>query len=397
MNKRLEVLVVGASVAGAATALALARRGHTVRVFERRGGETALGAGVVLWPNASFVLSELGLLSEVRAVARTPPALRRYDDGGSALGAWDITLLDGAMGFPSLAVLRADLQRTLFAALRRAGVVVEHGRTASRVEACPDAPGRARVIWADGSLDAADLVVGADGRMGSVAGRYVRGQHTPVYQGFVNWVGTAETQDELFNDGAVHDYWGIGRRFGIVPVSAGRVYWAAGQAMVSPPPGEPRGEFHEELQRLVASWPPAVAAALAESRPENIRRIPLYDVEPQRPWHRGAVLLVGDAAHASLPTSGQGAAQALEDAWHLARLLDETRDGLDATLTTFAEVRFGKTRWMTQAARQLARSLFNEDPHACEQRNAAARAADHRNTVKTLAASWGEGLPLAGR
>ncbi|MDR8073903.1 FAD-dependent monooxygenase, partial [Burkholderia cenocepacia] len=89
------------------------------------------------------------------------------------------------------------------------------------------------------------------------------------------------------------------------------------------------------------------------------------DLDPVDAWHRGNVLLIGDAAHAPLPTSGQGACQALEEAWHLARCLDEydSANGgdLDAALAAFTLRRSGKTAAITERARAFAHLLFSDD------------------------------------
>ena len=384
----MNVLIIGAGVAGCATALALSRSGHRVRVCERRTSDQTLGAGVVLWPNATFVMAQLGLLDDVRAVGRTPPAMNRYDASGASLGGWDIGQLDRAMGFPSVAIRRADLQAILTRALERAGVLVEERRAAVAIE------GQGTVEFADGSRASADLIIGADGRMASVARRYVLGGEQPVYQGFINWVGTARVPRELLDNGAIRDFWGVGQRFGIVPVAADIAYWAGAVAAPTPPEGASRGDFKDELRRLFATWPSIITAVIEGSEAHAIRRLPLYDHEPVATWHRGTVLLIGDAAHAALPTSGQGACQALEDAWHLAaRLPSDPRD-LEPALAAFTALRLPKVRAQTFGARQFARSLFELDVQACKRRDEAARQADDRQTIAGIAQGWSAGLPL---
>jgi glycine/D-amino acid oxidase-like deaminating enzyme len=131
----MDILILGAGVAGAAAAIALRRRGHAVRVVERRARVGALGAGVVLWPNAGFVLSELGLLERVAALGGTPPAKRRMDSSGRMLTRLDIGALDRAMGCASHAVLRRDLQAVLLAEMARLGVQLHCGAAAVALRA----------------------------------------------------------------------------------------------------------------------------------------------------------------------------------------------------------------------------------------------------------------------
>ncbi|MGE6473368.1 FAD-dependent monooxygenase [Serratia proteamaculans] len=123
--------------------------------------------------------------------------------------------------------------------------------------------------------------------------------------------------------------------------------------------------------------------------------IAVHDLEPLHAWSRANLLLVGDAAHAPLPTSGQGACQALEDAWHLVRCLEGT-NGLDEALLRFAEIRGPKTAKLAEQGRVFARGLFATDPETCRIRNERAKASDPLRDVQALAAGWSQGLPMTG-
>ena len=133
---------------GVGHGLALARRGHEPRVYERRPAPATMGAGVTLWPNAGFVLADLELLDEVLALGGTPAAMHRYDAQGRSLGGLDIEPLDRLMGYPTCAILRTDLQAVLLRRAREAGVPVAFGREATAIANDPD--GRAVVHFADG-------------------------------------------------------------------------------------------------------------------------------------------------------------------------------------------------------------------------------------------------------
>ena len=91
-------------------------------------------------------------------------------------------------------------------------------------------PGQAEVHFKNGEKTTADIIIGTDGRMASYARRYVQGDNTPVYQGFINWIGVYEFEEEAFEEIAVSDYWGVGEMFGIVPVTKSKAYWAGGIA-----------------------------------------------------------------------------------------------------------------------------------------------------------------------
>ncbi|WP_371182106.1 FAD-dependent oxidoreductase [Xanthomonas sacchari] len=388
----MEIGILGGGIAGLSVALALHKQGHTVRVYERRNGPATMGAGVTLWPNAGFVLQELGLLEDVGAVGGRPVSVHRKDAAGNALGGLDITLLDQLMGYPTHTILRRDLQAVLLDHVARAGIQVEFGHQAVAIDL--DAGGKAVARFENGKRICPDLLIGADGRMGSVARKFVAGDNMPIYQGFVNWIGVAQGNGPLLSDMAIHDYWGSGDRFGCVPIRTDLVYWAAAQARPLPE-AKPAAETHTEVMDLFAGWPEPVARLIEATPAQSIQLIAVHDVEPLHTWSRANVLLVGDAAHAPLPTSGQGACQALEDAWHLARCLEAVDGALDQALPRFAAIRGPKTTKLAEQGRMFARGLFAQDPETCRLRNERAKASDPLRDAQAMAAGWSQGLPMA--
>lgn len=201
----MKIGILGGGIAGVSVALALRKQGYTPRVYERRAQPSTMGAGVTLWPNASFVLKELGLLQDIEAIGGRPMTMRRQDN---ALGGLDIALLDRTMGYPTYTVLRRHLQEVLLDHAARAGIPVEFGHRAVAIEL--DAYGKAVVHFENGASTRPDLLIGADGRMDSVARKFVAGYNTPSYQGFVNWIGVAQGPDALAGDMAIQDFLGGG-------------------------------------------------------------------------------------------------------------------------------------------------------------------------------------------
>nr|WP_314483356.1 FAD-dependent oxidoreductase [uncultured Pseudomonas sp.] len=388
----MDIAIVGGGIAGLSAALALRKQGLSPRVFERRRGATAGGAGVTLWPNASFVLEQLGVLQDIQAVGGRPRAMRRYDAAGNALGGLDIELLDRTLGYPTVTVLRRDLQDVLLAHAQQMGVAVEFGYQAIAIDL--DAQGKAVVRFDNGASIRPDVLIGADGRMASVTRQFVAGDNTPLYQGFVNWIGVARGSGPLMDDVSIRDYWGMGLRFGAVAVRPDLVYWAAAQAC---PLNEEaaKADYRAQVEPMFAQWPDPVSRIIRATPEQAIRRIAVHDLEPLHTWSRANVLLIGDAAHAPLPTSGQGACQALEDAWHLARCLAVAGNEPTEAFEVFANIRAPKTARLSEQGRGFARALFATDAETCRLRDARAKASDPAQDVQALAAGWAQGLPMA--
>ncbi|KML59165.1 monooxygenase [Burkholderia cepacia] len=389
----MDIAILGAGVAGMSTALALAGRGHRIRLYERRLSDSTMGAGVVLWPNAGFVLAQLGILPDIVEVSGHLRAMRCIDRHGNPFKLTDIRQLDRRMGFPTRSILRRDLQAVLARHVAARGIEICFGHCATAIDTGPD--GRAVVRFDNGTAIAPDLVIGADGRMNSVARNHVVGSNTPVYQGFVNWIGVAQSDAPLVDEVSIFDYWGTRERFGIVAIDRQRVYWAAARSEAD---GDGDGDDTVQgdpapmLERLFDAWPAPIADVMRATPPNTIAKIRVHDLDPVDVWHRGNVLLIGDAAHAPLPTSGQGACQALEDAWHLARCLDEYGEGngsdLDAALASFTMRRSLKTTAITLRARDFAHRLFGDDTHE------SARQVDPIAEIDSLAHAWGANLPM---
>ncbi|GGY81769.1 FAD-dependent monooxygenase [Pseudoduganella plicata] len=384
----MRIVIIGAGIAGLAGAIALTRAGHRVAVYERHADPYCAGGGMVLWPNAGFVLDQLGLLSAVAAVSGVPQAMHRLDRQGRLLQSLDIGQLDREMGYASHAVLRRDLMRILADWLAQNGVPVHYGVAGLALRAGAD--GQAWLECADGATVHADLLLGADGRKHSIARQFVLGDAPPRFQGFVNWVGAVELERSTDAAPGVLDFWGIGERFGVVTVTDRKVYWAAAVAA----PGLDRLPPFDALYSRFGDWPAPIPALLRQTPREQVRLIAVHDVDPVPGWHRANVLLLGDAAHSSLPTSGQGASQALEDAWHLPRCLAAHADRLEHALAAFTALRGPKTRGQTLGARQFAAELFITDEAACRRRDARAAAQGGSAQIGGMASGWASGLPM---
>ncbi len=227
----MKIAILGAGVAGVSAAILLKQRGMDVHVYERHTAVTNIGAGIVIWPNAAWVLDQIGILPAMQAASGQPQKMQRWSQAGEDLGAINIQTINQEMGHASLAILRSDFQNIMMDHMTALDIPIHYHHAASSISPTDD--GKAVVQFLDGRQIDADIIIGADGRMASCARHFVCGDNTPVYQGFINWVGVCENTDLQFDPLTIADYWGVGERFGIVPVSQHLAYWAAGRASAS--------------------------------------------------------------------------------------------------------------------------------------------------------------------
>jgi 2-polyprenyl-6-methoxyphenol hydroxylase-like FAD-dependent oxidoreductase len=281
------------------------------------------------------------------------------------------------VGVPSAAVHRADLQELLLRRLGRQNVRL--GAECSGFE--QDDEG-VDVLFADGSRERGDLLIGADGLRSTVRAALF-GPEEPRYAGYTAWRAVVRPGRSLLPWGSAFESWGRGARFGCARIGGGRVHWFATKNAPEGErdglPGSPSGP-KASLTELFGGWHHPVPALIAETDEGAIRRDDIYDREPlAASWGRGRVTLLGDAAHPSTPNLGQGACQAIEDAGALSRCLGGTGnttapDGVASALRRYEDLRRERTAWIVRRSRAIGRIGQMENALLCGLRNAALKA-----------------------
>ncbi|MEH3143562.1 MAG: FAD-dependent oxidoreductase [Mycobacterium kyogaense] len=351
-------IVVGAGIAGLATAVALNRDGHDVRVLEQRT-DLGTGTGISIWPNALAALDEIGVGDAVRdAGGRVTAGAIRWRSGRwlrRPAGQRMVT----ALGEPLVVVRRSTLTGLLADALPPGALI-----TGASVTTVSTTESGVQVTTAGGDVLAADALVGADG-VRSVVATTLNGELPSRYVGYTAWRGVADIPLDPDLSG---ETLGPGMQVGHVPLGPEHTYWFATER--TPEGGRaPDGE-HAHLARLLSGWATPIPQLLAATAPENLLRNDLYDRAAPRRWSRGPMVIVGDAAHPMRPHLGQGGCQGIEDAAVLARCVTQEADLPDA-FTSFATFRRRRVRALVREAATIGRIL------------------NARPTALGAAASWG--------
>jgi 2-polyprenyl-6-methoxyphenol hydroxylase-like FAD-dependent oxidoreductase len=317
-------LVVGAGIAGPVTALALRKAGIEATVYEAyETTADGIGGTLTIAPNGLDALRIVGADEAVRAVGLPMDRTVMADGRGKRLG--EVPGLPGLP--PSQALWRGDLYRALHDYAAAQGVRVVHGKRLVGVEDTPDA---ITARFADGTSAVGDILVGADGVHSTVRRLIDPAAPGPDHVPLLNFGGAADIAVPA-PPGAMSFVFGRRAFLGYWPEPDGRTAWfgnlphdrvmTAAEARAVP--------ADEWLGRLGDAYADDVPGRdlVAHTRPERLFPLGSIEIMPAAPrWHRGRMVLVGDAAHVPSPSSGQGASLAAESAVQLARCLRDLPD-----------------------------------------------------------------------
>lgn len=347
MQNTRRIAIIGAGIAGLSMAIFAKQQGFDVEVFEKHSEISQIGAGVTLWPNAMYVLDKMELINAISAIGVQPCCVQQMNQQGQVNSKLDLLQLSQECGYPSISILRKDLMLCLYEQVKQLNILC-HFKT----------PVDSQDITK--LSNQFDLVVGADGRNRSQAREAIfQTPIEPIYQGFINIIGISTTPSNIKNT-CIQEFRGSGLRFGIVPATADTCYWAAAWAC-DINRNYTTKHWVNAAQCQFKRWPAAINTILNTADIHTCNHIFVHDLDPLPYWHQNNVVLIGDAAHASLPTSGQGASQALEDVWHLTNLLNQHETIPDA-LSLFYQTRINKTTTAQTIGRQLAKQFFSDMP-----------------------------------
>ncbi|MET7803749.1 FAD-dependent monooxygenase [Micromonospora chersina] len=316
--------VIGGGIGGTVTAMGLARAGIEATVHEAYpGGADSAGAMLSLAPNGLAALRIVGAEEAVRAAGHPIPGVVMADGAGHRLAEFH--------GFPGLpathAMARADLHRALTEQALAQGVKIERGRRLVRAEEGHDG---VIAVFADGSTAQADVLIGADGIRSTVRTLIDPAAPGPEYAGVLGFGGLVAADVAPAEPGTM--YFAFGRSFiGWWRLPDGQVCWFASLPRTEPLTWAevqriPAEQWLARLRERYADHVPG-ERLLAHTAPDTLMATGPMERMPSVPrWHRGRLVLVGDAVHAPSSSSGQGASLAIESAVELARCLRDLPD-----------------------------------------------------------------------
>ena len=347
------ILIIGGGIGGLTSAIALGKRGFDIEVIERDPSWTVYGVGIIQQSNVVRAVAELGILDD-------------YLEAGFGFDHVDVFLPDGrrvasiptpklAQGYPAnVGIGRPALHKVLGDRAVAAGARIRLGVTADQIN--DDGVG-VTVAFSDGTQGRYDLVIGADGLYSATRAMIFPDAPTPELTGQSVWRYNFDRAEDVKSLCAYEGPIGIG----LVPLSDSRMY----MYVTTPEPGNrryPREGLAQAMRERLASAPPKIAALAATiTDDEAVVYKPLEWLFLSGDWHKGRVVLLGDAVHATTPHLGQGAGMAIEDSIVLAEELARAETPEEA-FRAFRDRRFERCRYIVEKSKALGDGQIGKGP-----------------------------------
>jgi 2-polyprenyl-6-methoxyphenol hydroxylase-like FAD-dependent oxidoreductase len=377
MIKSKTFAIVGGGIGGLTLAIALQRKGFSVKVYENSPEIKPVGAGIVLAANALKAYRAIGIEKEIVAAGKEMKRFRLKDRRGNTLSQTEVSKIVAQYGtVNTLTLHRADLHQVLVKSLKPDTLILGKGCQSFKEE-----ENGITLYFKDGTTAFTDFVIAADG-IHSIFRKKLCPEVKLRYSGYTCWRGITSALPKGFNFEEASESWGAGKRFGIVPLSNGRAYWFA---TVNASENEEAknnlsirdvekmfGEFHFPVKEIITGT----------NRGDMIKN-DIIDIPPIKKFAFGRIVLLGDAAHATTPNLGQGACMAIEDAVVLANCLENNSDVILA-FNEFETRRISRTTKIVNSSFQMGKVGQVANPLLVRLRNLAIRFTPESITDKQL-------------
>ena len=350
--------IIGAGIGGLTTAIALKQKGLSVRVFEQAEHIKPVGAGIILANNAMQVYEKLGLQKEIEANGNPISSLKITKPNLKCLSKVDLTYFEEKSNIEIIAIHRGKLQQILLRKLKSSEVFL--GRKLSKIEMRTNG---CQLEFTNGETLMSSMVLGADGLHSTVRNQLfpnntIRNAKQICWRGIANYNLPEEFQHEL------NEAWGSLIRFGFVQIAPKKVYWYALQSFT-----KSAADFSvAHLIDYFLDYNDVVKEIIKSTNTSQIHKAEILDLKPTNKWFSNNICLLGDAAHATTPNLGQGACQAIEDAFVLSECLAKYDDTSKA-FEEFQKLRIVKAHQVVKTSWTVGKIAHVKNPILAGLRN----------------------------
>jgi len=353
----MKIDIIGAGIGGLTMAIALEKKGFTPTIYEQTEQIKPVGAGILLGHNAMQVFEKLGLRTSIEAngnhitdIVITKPNLKQ-------LSKVDLAYFDKRFNVKNTVIHRGVLQQILIDQLKTTTLVLGHKlKTISKTKTGH------KLEFYNGKIIQSETLIAADGIHSNVRTQLF----TPVKFRHANqmcWRGIAHFNLPRTHYSELNEAWGTSSRFGFVQIDANKVYWYALKSFK-----KDKTELSQNsIETYYNNYDSIIQNIIKATPKEQINTAEIIDFKPISNWHNKNVCLIGDAAHALTPNMGQGACQAIEDAFILAECM--AKHDMNKAFELFQHLRLPKANLVVKASWVIGKMAHIPNPVLIELRN----------------------------
>ena len=351
----MKIAIIGGGIGGLTTALALSQNGQQTTVYESATEIKPVGAGIIMASNAMQVFDKLGVRNKIENAGHKISNIKITDARLNTISTSNLSKFEDKYGVYNVAIHRAELQHILANEIGFQNIQLSKRLLKIEQES------NFKLTFDDNTSINADIVIGADGIRSTIRNQLfgmgnIRDTKQRCWRGVTEVDWTSKYNHEAF------EAWDKGKRFGFVNISDTKVYWFA---VIN----DTLRKDNENIIELFKNFHPEIVKIISETKNDKIVFNDIIDLQPINKWQQGKVCLVGDAAHATTPNMGQGACQAVEDAYILGKLFGQGKSAEEA-FTQYEKLRMGKAHFIVNTSWTIGKVAHFQNSAAVWLRNA---------------------------
>ncbi|AZA89512.1 3-hydroxybenzoate 6-hydroxylase 1 [Chryseobacterium nakagawai] len=334
------ISIIGAGIGGLTLGNVLKQNGYDFTIYEAAPEIKPVGAGIMMAVNAMQVFDQLGLKEKIENAGNKIHRITIVNESLRPISKTEILDLEHQYNSCNVAIHRAELQRILAQNLDQRSIQLNH--SLQKIEKKENYI----LNFQNGTQQESKIVFGADGIKSNIRAQIMK-TGTIRSTGQKCWRGLLDFDlPEKFHQEAL-EIWGKGKRFGFVKISDKKVYW---YACIN----EKSFGRYSELKDIFGDFDSLAIKLIEATSKENIICNEITDLTPISKWYSENLCLIGDAAHATTPNMGQGACQAIEDAYIIGKLLEKSKD-FNSIFEEFQKIRRKKVDYIVKTSRSIGK------------------------------------------
>ena len=346
----MNIDIIGAGIGGLTTAIALEQKGIKTRIFEQAERIKPVGAGIILANNAMQIYEKLGLRKVIEENGNPISSMNITKSNLKPLSKIDLTYFERKHNTKNIAIHRGTLQQILIDKLKSTKINLNH-----KLTSIVENTNGYYLKFENGEQIQSSTVLGADG-LNSIVRQNIFPNNTIRKANQICWRGITECELPIKFRNELNEAWGKSERFGFVQVAENKVYWYALKSFK-----KSKNEFSiNDLEQYFGDYNSVIKDIIKSTKKEHINTAEISDLKPTNIWFKENVCLIGDSAHATTPNMGQGACQAIEDAFVLSECLHKYE--ITKAFSEYQKLRLPKAHQVVKASWLVGKMAHLKNP-----------------------------------